>query len=296
MTDVAGTISALWRFPVKSMLGEQLDSVDVTEAGIAGDRAYGIIDTQTGKVASAKHPKLWPDLLACRATFTQPPVPGAEPPPARIELADGTIVATDDPDVDTALSRFFGREVALSRASPADYTIDEYVPEGARPDQSGDRVAEQKLGAALFSERGLPSFLPDGSFMDLFPLSVMTTSTIAHLEQLQPSSRFDARRFRMNVIIDTPATGFAENDWIGRILEIGDSAQLAVVLPDPRCVMTNLAQEDLPRDPKILKTLGQHNRLDVAGTGLYPCAGVYATTATVGTIRTGDRVALLATH
>ncbi len=292
MADAAGTITALWRFPVKSMLGEQLDAVDVTEHGIAGDRAYGIIDTQTGKVASAKHPKLWPDLLRCRATFARAPVAGEDAPPVRIELADGTAVATDDRDVDAVLSRFFGREVTLSRASPADYTIDEYVPAGARPDGPSDEVGEQKLGAALFTERGMPSLVPEGSFMDLFPLSVMTTSTIAHLQQLQPGSRFDARRFRMNVIVDTAAGGFVENDWIGRVLEIGDAAQLAVVLPDPRCVMTNLAQEDLPRDPLILKTLGQHNRLEVAGTGLYPCAGVYAICGSTGTIRVSDSVRL----
>jgi uncharacterized protein YcbX len=95
----------------------------------------------------------------------------------------------------------------------------------------------------------------------------------------------------MNVIVDTPAGGFVENGWIGGVLAIGD-AQLAVALPDPRCVMTNLAQEDLPRDPQILKALARHNRLDVAGSGLYPCAGVYALAAATGTIRTGDRVAL----
>lgn len=279
----AGSISALWRFPVKSMLGEQVDAVDVTESGIAGDRAYGIIDTQTGKVASAKHPKLWPGLLACRASFTRPPVPGEEAPAARIELGDGTTVTSDDPDVDAVLSRFFARDVTLARSSPPDYTIDELKPDA-------DVVEEQKLGAALFSERGLPSLVPEGSFMDLFPLSVMTTSTIAHLEELQPGSRFDVRRFRMNVVVDTPATGFVENDWIGEVVTIGDAAQLAIVLPDPRCVMTNLAQDDLPRDPLILKTLGKHNRLDVAGSGLYPCAGVYAVTAAPGTIRTGDAV------
>lgn len=293
--EAAGAITALWRFPVKSMLGEQLDAVDVTEGGIAGDRAYAIVDSQTGKVASAKHPKLWPDLLACRAAFVEPPRPGAPPPPARIELADGTSVMSDAPDVDAVLSRFFGREVQLARSAPRDYTIDEYVPdvEGVRPEGHRDEVTEQKLGAAFFNERGMPSVVPEGAFFDLFPLSVLTTSTIDRLNELQPGSRFDARRFRMNLIIDTPAAGFVENAWLERTLAIGSDVQIHVAIPDPRCVMTNLAQEDLPRDPLILKTLARHNRLDVAGNGLYPCAGVYAITGSPGRVHRGDPVTLV---
>jgi MOSC domain-containing protein len=64
-SERVGTIRALWRYPVKSMLGEQLDAVDVSESGVVGDRAYALQDRETGKVASAKHPKLLPNLLAC---------------------------------------------------------------------------------------------------------------------------------------------------------------------------------------------------------------------------------------
>ena len=95
----------------------------------------------------------------------------------------------------------------------------------------------------------------------------------------------------MNVIVDTPAPGFVENEWLGRALAIGDDVQLRVALPDPRCVMPSLAQEDLPRDPRILKALAKHNRIDVAGA-LYPCAGVYAIAEATGTIRKDDRVSL----
>jgi hypothetical protein len=96
----------------------------------------------------------------------------------------------------------------------------------------------------------------------------------------------------MNVIVDTPARGFVENEWLGRTLAIGDDVQLSVALPDPRCVMPSLAQEDLPKDPRILKALVRHNRIDVAGA-LYPCAGVYAVAEATGTIRKGDRVSLI---
>jgi len=292
-SEPVGTIGALWRFPVKSMLGEELDGVDLNEGGVVGDRAFALRDRETGKVASAKHPKLWPDLLGCRAAFVEPPRPGEELPAARIDLADGSSVRSDAADVDAVLSRFFGRDVELAHAAQNGYTIDQYHPDEENYDPEGhrDEVVEAQLGAAFFNERGLPSAVPEGSFFDLYPLSILTTSTLDQLGDLEPQSRFDLRRFRMNVIVDTPSHGFVENEWLGRTLAIGDDVRLGVALPDPRCVMPSLAQEDLPRDPRILKALAQHNRIDVAGS-LYPCAGVYAVAEATGTIRRDDRVSL----
>jgi uncharacterized protein YcbX len=292
-SEPVGTIRELWRYPVKSMLGEALDAADVAEGGIVGDRAYALVDRETGKVASAKHPKLWPNMLSCRAAFVEPPRPGDEAPPVRIALADGSSVRSDAADVDAVLSRFFGRDVKLARAAQNGYTIDQYHPDEENYDPEGhrDEVVEAQLGAAFFNQRGLPSAVPEGSFFDLYPVSVLTTSSLDRLDELEPQSHFDARRFRMNVIVDTPASGFVENAWVGRKLAIGDNVEVGVALPDPRCVMPSLAQEDVPRDPKILKALARHNRIDVGGA-LYPCAGVYAVAEATGTIRKGDRVAL----
>jgi uncharacterized protein len=289
--EPVGTVGALWRFPVKSMLGEEIDHVDVDAGGIVGDRAFALVDVETGKVASAKHPKVWPDLLRCRASFVASPRVD-EPSPVRIELADGTSVMTDAPEVDAVLSRFFGRDVRLARAAPENFTIDQYHPDQEHLDPQGhrDEVTETKLGNALFNEVGMPSPLPEGSFLDVFPVSVMTTSALDHLGELEPGSTFDVRRFRMNVIVATRADGFVENSWIGGAIDVGERVKLAVPVPDPRCVMTTVAQEGLERDPEILKALARHNRLDFAGAGLYPCAGVYAVVASSGTIRTGDPV------
>jgi MOSC domain-containing protein len=292
-SEPVGTIRALWRYPVKSMLGEELDAADLSDGGIVGDRAYALRDRETGKVASAKHPKLWPNLLACRAAFVEPPRPDNELPPARIELADGNSVLSDAADVDGVLSRFFGRDVELAHAAQNGYTIDQYHPDEENYDPEGhrDEVVEARLGAAFFNERGLPSAVPEGSFFDLYPLSILTTSSLDQLGELEPECRFDARRFRMNVIVDTPARGFVENEWVGRTLAIGDHVRIGVALPDPRCVMPSLAQEDLPKDSRILKALARHNRIDVAGAR-YPCAGVYAVADATGTIRKDDRVSL----
>jgi uncharacterized protein YcbX len=292
--EQVGTVRALWRFPVKSMLGEQLDVVDVGEGGVVGDRAYALRDRETGKVASAKHPRLWPNLLACRAAFAEGTGSGEDLPAVRIELADGTVVESGAADRDNVLSRFFGREVELAQAAQSGYTIDQYHPdeENYDPDGHRDEVVEARLGAAFFNERGLPSAVAADSFFDLFPFSVLTTASLDQLGELEPDSRFDARRFRMNVIVDTPARGFVENEWVGRTLAIGDQVRLEVALPDPRCVMPSLAQEELAKDSRILKALVRHNRIDVAGA-LYPCAGVYAVAHATGTIRNGDPVTLI---
>lgn len=181
-----GTVSAVWRFPVKSMLGEQLEAAEVTPDGILGDRAYALVDSGSGKVVSAKHPKKWPNVLECGAEFVDPPVAGREPPPVRIDLADGTSVTSDTANADTVLSRFFGREVKISSAAQNGYTIEQYHPDLDYDPEHRNELTDIKLGAAFFNERGLPSAVPEGSFFDLFPLSVLTTSTLDRLAELQP--------------------------------------------------------------------------------------------------------------
>ena len=293
-TEVVGSVAGLWRFPVKSMRGERLEQAELTERGLLGDRAYALIDTDTGKVVSAKSVRLFPDLFGCQAAFVEPPRSAQELPPVRIVLPDGTSVTSDSGDVDRVLSASFKRDVTLARAAPEDFTIDQYHPDVEDLDPAGhrDAVVEQKLGSAFFAEAGLASPVPVGSFFDLFPVSVLTTSTLEPLSGFRPQSRFDQRRFRMNVVVDTEEPGFLENEWVGHELGIGDTVRLNVALPDPRCVMTTLAQDDLPNDTDILRTLTRHNRIRVGDAGQFPCAGVYAVVAASGTVRTGDRVGL----
>lgn len=294
MGETVGTVASLSRFPVKSMQGEQLATAELTEHGVVGDRAYALVETATGKVMSGKNPRLGTQLLGCRAAFVEAPTPGDEPPAVRITLPDGTSVTSDAGDADATLSAFLGREVTLQRAAPENFTIDHYHPdlEDLDPEGHRDTITESKLGAAFFAQAGIPSPVPPGSFLDLFPVSVLTTSTLAQLQALRPESRFEERRFRMNVVVDTPEDGFVENQWTGRSLQIGDAVRLTIFLSDPRCVMTTLAQGDLPKDTEVLRTLVRHNRLDVAG-GLYPCAGVYAVVETTGATGAGDRVSLV---
>src|SRR6266516_4373584 len=107
------TVVSLWRYPVKSMMGEELNATDVTERGVLGDRVYGLMDRSDGKVASAKNPRKWPTLFDFRAAFAQPPRPGETLPPVRITLPNGTLVTSDQDDLDALLSTVLGRQVAL---------------------------------------------------------------------------------------------------------------------------------------------------------------------------------------
>jgi uncharacterized protein YcbX len=289
-----GSVAALWRFPVKSMRGERLDEAVLQPHGIVGDRAYALIEKGSGKVVTAKSVRLFPDLMQCRAEFLESPRAGDETPPVRITLPNGTSVASDSTDVDRVLSEYWGRDVTLARAAPEDFTIDQYHPdiEGVDPRGNRDTFVEQKLGSALFDALGLSDAVPAGSLFDAYPMSMITSSTLDRLHEIRPESRFDERRFRMNATIATRGSGFVENDWVAREVSVGESVRLRIAMHDPRCVMTTLAQEDLPQDTEVLRTIVNHNRIQFADMGRFPCAGVFAEVLAPGRMRIGDAVSV----
>lgn len=295
MDGAVGRVAGLWRFPVKSMAGEQPPAATLTSRGLVGDRAYALVDVETGKVVSAKSTKRFPDILSCRAALVDERDTGGGAPRVRITCPDGTSTTSDAPDRDDVLTAFFGRRVRLSSTAPEDFTIDQYHPDVPDADPAGyrDTVVAQKLGAAYFDEIGAPSPVPVGAFFDLFPTSVITTSTLDRLQHLSPGSRVEPRRFRMNVVVASEQDGFVENGWVGRDLALGDDARVHVTMPDPRCVMPTLAQDGLPRDDDLLRTLVRHNRLELAPGARFPCAGVYGVVDEPGTVRVGDRVAVV---
>src|SRR6266487_990157 len=127
---VLGSIVSLLRYPVKSMMGEELNAAEVTKRGLLGDRAYALVDTSEGKVASAKNPRKWPQLFDFRAALTNVPRTDAKLPPVRLTLPDGTIVNSEQPDVHQILSKVLKREVTLC-ALPDRRTVtaEEYWPD-----------------------------------------------------------------------------------------------------------------------------------------------------------------------
>jgi len=270
----AGSVVGLWRYPVKSMMGEELNAAEVTDRGLVGDRQFALVDASTGKVAGAKNPRKWGNFFDFRATYVEPPERGSKLPAVRLTLPDGTVATSEQPDLAQVLSRALGREVAFAEA-PHDGESSGAQAEEYWPDMEGldyrDTVTEWEL--------------PAGTFFDLAVVHLLTTATIERLRALYPEGRFEVRRFRPNIVVATAPDqqGFVENDWIGRTLALGDEVRVRITGPCPRCVMTTLPQGDLPKDPGILRTAAQNNQANV---------GVYADVIVGGTIRRGDPVTL----
>jgi uncharacterized protein YcbX len=277
-----GSVVSLWRYPVKSMLGEELPLSEITPRGVLGDRAYALRDNTDGKIASAKNPRKWPRMFEFQAAFTAPVRLGGDLPPVRIRLPDGTELTNQDANHDEILSQLVGRAVTLETVGQKTVGQTPSVPAQSTP------TAEEYWPdiEGLDHRDAVTDFdLPQGTFFDCAVVHVLTTGTLDRLRALYPKGRFEVRRFRPNIVVETPdeREGFVENDWVGRTIQIGDKVLLNVTEPCPRCVMTTLAQGDLPKDSGILRTAAQHNRVNV---------GVYAAVLRTGTVRRGDGLRL----
>lgn len=296
-----GTLRAITRFPVKSMLGEELPAAEVTSGGVDGDRAWALVDAETGKVASAKRPRLWGDLLGFRARDS-----GNGSRTVCIESAGGDSIRSTETDVDARLSAILDRPIRLEAAPRHDAAFEEVWPDvpGLAPE---GMIAATRTGSTTDSRpiSSIPvGMLAPGTFQDLAPVTILSTASLHRAARLYPAGDWDPRRFRSTLLVDTdiatstdddpdeiPDDCFAERHWIGRRLHVGD-VTMEITTPVPRCVMVTLAQQGLPADIDILRTLAVHNRLDILGTGRYACLGVYATVARPGHITTGQHVTL----
>jgi uncharacterized protein YcbX len=274
-----GTVTALRRYPVKSMLGEDLDASDVTLAGLARDRRLAVVSRRTGKVASAKYPRLWRDLLTLSAE-------ALDEDTARITLPDGRTVHGADADVDEILSALLNEPVTLTATPPPGASLDRAVPEAVLRDGIRAQVPAEliEIGAGA----------PPGTFVDFAPLHLLTTSTLDRIAELSPYRQARLERYRPNVVIRTEAGGFTENGWLGRDLRVGADLVVRVIARTPRCAVPTLAHGRLPRDAEALRVLARHNRVGpLPDSDAEPCAGVYAQVLRPGTIRTGDAVRLV---
>jgi len=269
----SGSVVSLWRYPVKSMMGEELNASEVTERGLVGDRQFALRDRETGKVVGAKNPRKWGNFFDFRAAFIEPPEAGSAMPAVRITLPDGTTASSGEDDLEQTLSRALGREVAFEEAQMRAETAkaEEYWPDVGRLEHR-DAVTDFELR--------------EGTFFDLAVVHLLTTATLDQLRFLYPDGRVEVRRFRPNIVVATAPgqQGFVENDWVGRTVSIGDAVRLRVSGPCPRCVMITLAQGDLPKDSGLLRAAAQGNHANV---------GIYAEVVKGGTVRRGDHVTVI---
>lgn len=285
-------VKSLWRYPVKSMAGEQLDETMLSRDGVIGDRCYAIHDGTTIRGA-----KKFPALMKLSANYQAPP-DGISIPPVNIRVGE-QLVNSEDPEINDILSRALEQNVTLDQLRSKD--------DLAYYESPADSPSIPELQKILGLEEGepFPDFsdfppeafqysTPPGSFFDAFPLLILTTSSLATLAAHCPDSQIDERRFRPNLVIDTSAapslangdpgseTGFIEEAWHGGCLKVGD-AIIRLTVACPRCSMITRGFEDLPDDTDIMRKLVtvNHHKL-----------GIYGHVEKPGKIHIGDDVSL----
>ncbi|MCA1614830.1 MAG: MOSC N-terminal beta barrel domain-containing protein [Acidobacteria bacterium] len=308
---IVGRVREVWRYPVKSMAGERVESSGVGARGLYGDRCWALRDEEVGEIRGAK---ISPALMLCAARYRERPAEDGAPPSADITLPDGALTATDAPDVNERLSELLGRRVTLwplrpasdrahyRRAMPAARLVGflsrsrsfRRLALGAMRVAGRDRELREDFGREpgepLPDLSALPAEIfeftsPPGTYFDAFPIHLLTTASLDALARINPDSAWDARRFRPNFLVETAGgvEGLVESGWAGRSLRVG-GLTLKCEMPTPRCGMTIQAQAGLRKDPRVLRTI-----VNKAGQNL----GMYANVTAPGLVSAGDEVELL---
>jgi MOSC domain-containing protein len=273
--DVVGRVIGLHRYPVKSMGGETLRSAEVTVRGVLGDRAYALVDEETGRVVSGKRPRQWAAVLEHEAAFATPPEADRPLPAVRVTLPGGATLSSDDDAFDDGMSAAFGRRVRLASV-PAPGASFEYH----WPDMPGLVYKGREHRDEITVHE-----MPAGTFFDGSILHLLTTASLDEMRTRAPGSDFDASRFRPNLLIEPTggASGFVENDWVGHTLRIGAEVEVEITKRCLRCVMTTLPHDGLPKDPAVLRAAFTENEGHIGVNGLV---------ARPGRVSLGDEVAL----
>jgi uncharacterized protein YcbX len=256
-----GRVAQLFVYPVKSFAGVEVESLELTAEGPAGDRAWGVYDPASDVLLSAKRTGA---LLDAR-------VDGDE-----VVLPTGERGRLGDPALDDALSAWLGRAVRLVHVD-AEPTL--------RQDMYRDN---EDLGSEVIRWR-----TPRGRYVDLFPLHLLLTSTVGALAAENPHLDWDVRRFRPNVLVDTERR---EEDLVTRALRIGPAEIRVPDLQTERCVMITRPQQGLPQQRSSLRTIARARRAYegplTAGSAM-ALLGCYGEVRAPGTIGVGDPVELL---
>ncbi len=274
-----GTVTGLYRYPVKSMLGQSLQSANIDAVGVSGDRCYALQDVQTGKIASAKLPHRWQKMLYYRARMEGPDNQ------IWIKSPDGNELQIGSVELDQAISADLGRDVRMISQRSAGLTLDWADPNAIDANAPNAELpyVDLELGMAA----------PNGGFFDFAPVHLVTETSLNEISRISASGGTEVARFRPNFIVDMPdSRPFDENGWVGGQIELG-TAILQIIIPTPRCAIPTLAQTGLEKDVRLTHKLGQINSVDIPELGKSACLGAYAAVVKPGIVAQGDAVRLI---
>jgi uncharacterized protein YcbX len=289
-----GEVAQLWRYPVRSLGGEQLERAEVGVRGVLGDRLWAVRDVQRDITASARR---MPVLLTATARYPSPVPTDAGPgnvPDVEITFPDGTVLYSSDREVHAKLSELAGREVRLTSLPPAEDTSLHRL----RRDHQTDTMSSASLRADFGVTEGeqLPDLsmipmadlltlgrysTPPGTFVDLAPVHLLTTTSLATIGA-EVGDQLDVRRFRPNVFValNDPDEDFPESQWTGTHV-VFDDVTLKVSMATVRCVVPSRAQPGLDVNRQITRAVGGKAQR---------CLGVYCAVERAGTVKVGDHL------
>ena len=274
------SVATIYRYPVKSMMGETLSEADIGEAGISGDLGWAVRDEKLSGIRGGKKIPQLMTLAAQSGTAA-----------ALITAADGDSASASSERINDWLSGKLNHPVTLWPLLPADQ-LDHYrrgAPDTEDFEQElravFGRLPDEPLPDLAGFEELLEFESPPGTYFDAFPISIVSQQSLNTMNQLEGESRFDVRRFRPNLLVDVPGSDhpFPEQAWVGKTLAIG-SVTLKIDTTCPRCAMTTHGFDDLPQDPQIMR------KRVANGEG---SLRIYASVVKVGKVATGDSVSVM---
>ena len=274
------SVANIYRYPVKSMMGEALSEADIGEVGIAGDRGWAVRDEKRGGIRGGK--KI-PQLMTLAAQ--------SGPAAPLITAPDGDSASASSEGINEWLSDKLNHPVTLWPLLPAEQ-LDHYrrgAPDTEDFEQElravFGRLPDEPLPDLTGFEELLEFESPPGTYFDAFPISVMSQQSLATMNQLNGDSLFDVRRFRPNLLVDISGSDqpFPEQAWVGKTLSIG-SVKLKIEMTCPRCSMTTHGFDDLPQDAQIMRKLVANSEGNL---------GTYASVVQAGKVFAGDSVSVV---
>jgi uncharacterized protein YcbX len=303
---IIGTMKEIWRYPVKSMAGEMLPHCTVGTIGIPGDRGWAFKDEKTREITNGKN---IPMLMQGSARYREEPVNG-NVPHVEMTFSGGSIIRSDEPNVNAQLSEILTRSVSLWPLQPASNKahyrrssllsrligfklVRTQLPRLLRMKNVEAQVREafsREPGEPVPDLTQLPAEIleftsPLGTYFDAFPIHVLTTASLDAMARFNATANWDVRRFRPNFLIETKPEleGLLEAGWAGRGLRVG-SVELKCEIPTVRCGMTIQAQKEFPKDPAILRSIVKDADQNL---------GIYANVSQAGQVKLGDKVELI---